>query len=84
MASHDTHENSSFWKSRTGIALCAFVAIAAALLILEHRAHALQWLPLALLLACPLLHLFHGHGGHGGHGARKDGALSTPDSDKRA
>jgi hypothetical protein len=20
-----------------------------------------------LLLACPLLHLFHGHGGHGGH-----------------
>jgi hypothetical protein len=52
MTSHDTHENSSFWKSRTGIALCAFVAIAAVLLILEHRAHALQWLPIALLLAC--------------------------------
>ena len=33
--------------------------------IREHRAHALQWLPIALLLACPLLHLFHGHGGHG-------------------
>jgi hypothetical protein len=21
-----------------------------------------------LLLACPLMHLFHDHGGHGGHG----------------
>ena len=56
----------AFWSSRTGIALCAFIAIAAAVLILEHRAHALQWLPYALLLACPLLHLFHGHGGHRG------------------
>jgi len=78
MTSHDTHEKSSFWKSRTGISLCAFVAIAAVLLVLEHRAHALQWLPFALLLACPLLHLFHGHGGHGG------GAQDKSDTDKRA
>ena len=81
MTSHDTHEKSSFWKSRTGISLCAFVAIAAVLLALEHRAHALQWLPFALLLACPLLHLFHGHGGHGGHGG---GAQDKADTDKRA
>jgi len=81
MTSHDTHETSSFWKSRTGISLCAFVAIAAVLLVLEHRAHALQWLPFALLLACPLLHLFHGHGGHGGHGG---GAQDKSDTDKRA
>lgn len=57
----------AFWTSRTGIALCAFIAIAAVLMIVEHRAHALQWLPYALLLACPLMHLFHGHGGHGAH-----------------
>lgn len=25
-----------------------------------------NWIYL-LLLACPLMHLFHGHGGHGGH-----------------
>ena len=81
MTSHDTQEKSSFWKSRTGISLCAFVAIAAVLLVLEHRAHALQWLPFALLLACPLLHLFHGHGGHGGHGG---GAQDKSDTDKRA
>ena len=67
MSTNDTQRETSFWRSKTGIALCGFVAIAAVLLILEHRAHALQWLPFALLLACPLLHLFHGHGGHGGH-----------------
>ncbi len=68
-----TQPTSSFWRSKTGIALCGFIAIAAVLLILEHRAHALQWLPFALLLACPLLHLFHGHGGRGGHGGHKHG-----------
>jgi hypothetical protein len=30
-----------------------------------------QFLPFALLLACPLLHMFHGHGGHGGHKDKK-------------
>ena len=62
----------AFWTSRTGIALCALIAVAAVPLILEHRAHALQWLPYALLLACPLMHLFHGHGGHGGHRGHDD------------
>jgi hypothetical protein len=50
----------------------AFVAIAAYFLITEHRAHLsgyLNYLPLLLLLACPLLHMFM-HGGHGGHGSR--------------
>lgn len=73
MNADESQRGASFWKSRTGIALCGFLAIAAVLLILEHRAHALQWLPFALLLACPLLHLFHGHGGHGGHGSSKGG-----------
>lgn len=36
-------------------------------LLREHWGHALGLLPYLLLLACPLLHLFHGHGGHGGH-----------------
>lgn len=42
-----------------------FVLIAGYFLLTEHRAHVLQALPFLLLLACPLLHLFHGHGGHG-------------------
>lgn len=54
-----------------------FVAIAGFFLIAEHRAHVFQYLPFVLLLACPLLHLFHGHGkhdgpgGHGKHGTRE-------------
>lgn len=48
-----------------------FLAIAALLLFSEHRAHALGLLPYALLLACPLMHLFlhRGHGGHHTHAA---------------
>ena len=42
-----------------------FLLIAAYFLITEHRAHVFQFLPFLLLLACPLLHFFHGHGGHG-------------------
>ena len=45
-----------------------FALIAAYFLLNEHRAHVVQFLPFVLLLACPLLHMFHGHGGHGGHG----------------
>jgi hypothetical protein len=37
-------------------------------LLREHWDHvAGNWIYL-LLLACPLMHMFHGHGGHGGHG----------------
>jgi hypothetical protein len=36
-------------------------------LLREHWDHvAGNWIYL-LLLACPVMHLFHGHGGHGGH-----------------
>ena len=59
--------NRSWWRSRSGIVLIGFLAIAAFFLWTEHRAHLLGILPYALFLLCPLLHLFHGgHGGHGG------------------
>lgn len=38
----------------------------------EHWGHVLGVLPYVLLLACPLLHLFHGHGGHSHHDHTKD------------
>ena len=71
--SHDEHRSGGgagrwvFW---------GFLLIAAYFLLTEHRAHVFQYLPILLLLACPLLHMFHGHGSHGGHGGKK------PDSDK--
>ena len=52
-------------------ALCALLVLAALGFVLDHREHALQWLPYLLILACPLMHFFMhgGHGGHGDHGA---------------
>jgi len=46
-------------------ALAGFLAVAGFFLWTEHRAHLLGFLPYLLILACPLMHLFH-HGGHGG------------------
>lgn len=46
--------------------LLAFLAIAGFYLVVEHRVHlggTLRWLPLSLLLLCPLLHVAM-HRGH--------------------
>ena len=54
---------------RTNWVLIGFLAIGGYFLVTEHRAHLLPflgYLPFLLLLACPLMHLFH-HGGHRGH-----------------
>jgi len=66
---NESRGTAGFWTSKSGIALCAFIAVAALFLIVEHRAHALEWLPYAILLACPLMHLFmhRGHGDHADH-----------------
>ena len=58
-----------WWRTRAGIATLGFLAVAAFYLLTEHTAHVFGALPYLLLLACPLMHLFH-HGGHGhgGHG----------------
>ncbi len=66
LSPHDA-EPTPFWRSRYAIGLLALGGIAAYLLLGEHRAHFLGALPLLLLLACPLMHVFmhHGHDGHG-------------------
>lgn len=66
-----------FWRSRTGIALLAFLAIAIALLIAEHWAHLAGVLPLLLpLFLCVFMHKYmhggHGHGGHDHTDAKKE------------
>lgn len=72
---HSSHSSSGglgrFLRSPAGLALLAFLAIAGFYLVTEHTAHLWGYLPYALLLLCPLLHLFM-HGGHGGHGAAPD------------
>jgi hypothetical protein len=60
-----------WFRTRSGLVLIGFLVIAGFFLVTEHTAHLLGILPFLLLLACPLLHFFHGGhgGGHGGtHG----------------
>ena len=77
-------EHPAFWRSRYAMGLFVMGAIAAYLLLSEHRAHFIGVLPLLLLLACPLMHVFmhNGHGGHGRHGGshadRTDAGVETP------
>ena len=54
------------------LGLCLFLAIAAFFLWEEHRAHILGALPYAVLLLCPIIHLFM-HRGHDGHGGGRSG-----------
>lgn len=65
-------------------AVWCLVLIGGLYLITEHRAHLLGALPYALLLACPLMHMFmhrhHGrHGDHGGHDHRGSAKTAAPD-----
>lgn len=56
---HFTHKRAYRWG------VWCLVLLGGAFLIAEHRAHLLGALPYALLLACPLMHMFmHRHHGH--------------------
>lgn len=61
-------EQYPWWRSRSGLVFLGFAPIAGFFLWEEHKAHILGVLPYALLLLCPLMHLFHG-----GHGNRAGG-----------
>lgn len=47
------------------IALLMVALIGGFYLLREHWSHVTGYWIYLLLLACPLMHLFHGHGGHG-------------------
>jgi hypothetical protein len=49
----------SFWRTPSGITLLGFLAVALFFLLAEHTAHVMGALPFLLVLACPLMHLFH-------------------------
>lgn len=50
------------------VAMIMTALIAAFFLLREHWLHIAGYWPYLLLLACPLVHLFHGYGGHGSEG----------------
>lgn len=76
MDSHDRTEHNRP-ANRGKWVLFGFLAVAAYFLWTEHQAHLMSALPYLLLLACPLMHMFHhGHGGHGHHHGNHDGSVS--------
>ena len=66
---NESHANGTPSRRRpVSIALLMVVLIVAFYLLREHWGHVAGLWPYLLLLACPVMHLFHGHGGHGHHG----------------
>jgi hypothetical protein len=80
---HATHAHGKSEQSdnRWKWALAGFLAVAVFFLWTEHRAHLLGALPYLLILACPLMHLFH-HGGHG-HATHQQGTAGSSDGKHR-
>lgn len=62
---HEDRNGSEPGPNRTRWVLIGFLAVGGFFLVTEHRAHLYGVLPYLLILACPLMHLFHGHGKHG-------------------
>ena len=54
----------SRWHSPLGVFMVLAGAVGLYYLLTEHLSHVSQAVPYLVLLACPLMHLFHGHGGH--------------------
>jgi hypothetical protein len=76
---HQNHEPPPpFWGSRYSIGLLVIGAVAGYFLLREHLAHVVGALPILLLLACPIMHVFM-HGGHGHHHGG-GGTSGTPDN----
>ncbi len=76
------HDRPQAGPPRAKWVFIGFAAIAAFFLFTEHRAHLFGVLPYLLLLACPLVHLFH-HGGHGGHGGHGSAAPDKTEGEKK-
>lgn len=72
-STHTSNRRSGFWRSRYALGMLVLGIVAGYFLWTEHRAHLQQWWPYALLLACPLMHVFM-HKGHGGHGNQSPGS----------
>ncbi len=62
-------QHNGFWKNPL---VLIGLAVVGYWVYTYHWEHALGFLPYAILLLCPLMHVFmhgsHGHGGHSSHG----------------
>jgi hypothetical protein len=81
MQEHST--SLSRWRSPLGIFMLAAGAVGIYYLLTEHLVHVSQSIPFLFLLACPLMHLFHGHGHHGRHSQGEPADRAEEDARER-
>jgi Protein of unknown function (DUF2933) len=75
MSTNHLHPADSPRRARAlWIAAAMTALIGAFILLREHWGHVAGYWPYLLLLACPVMHLFHGHGSHSGHSHHDAGA----------
>ena len=58
-----SNSDKSFWSTPQGWAALGLIGAVSYFLLVEHGEHLFNWLPFAILLLCPIMHLFM-HGGH--------------------
>lgn len=66
-------QDHSRWRSPFGVFMVLAGLVGVYYLLTEHLTHVSQAVPYLFLLACPLMHLFHGGHGHrhGHHDAQQ-------------
>ena len=83
MDSIEHQHDVSIHSQRGKWVFAGFAGIALFFLWTEHRAHLLGVLPYLLVLACPLMHLFHhGHGHRHQSGTRQSAAPGAPTGER--
>jgi hypothetical protein len=82
MHSHNRHDGNGGAGNVGRWVFWGFALIAGYFLFTEHRAHLFSILPYLLLLACPLMHLFHHHGHR--YGGRQTGEVPPERGDTNA
>ena len=79
----DGPSSGSLWRSPLGIFMLIAGAVGVYYLVTEHLTHVGQAVPYLFLLACPLMHLFHGHGHRHGEGqGHSSGGSSAENRDR--
>lgn len=76
----DEGRHTSRWRSPLGVFMLIAGVVGVYYLLTDHLTHVTQAVPYLFLLACPLMHLFHGHGHHDHH---HQGPPHTPQQGER-
>lgn len=75
----DPRHGAPAWRRPRTVAVVMLLLIGGFYLLREHWGHVTGAWPYLLLLACPLMHLMHGHGKQGHHHTRSHDAGTGAD-----